>query len=175
LDIHLFAPHIPSPPGSARWAHWSLLVTLPEESKIITTRLSSSQVQTTRILSPSGFFILFFKKKKVLLCEGHVWRRISQTGTTVPKISYHHPWPSPMRPNELWTCPDTEPPGLVPGCQWRQLLGPFEEEEEGICITSDVVEVQGEDPATPGCLRDVRVRWCVSDFQSWLCALLARS
>jgi len=38
------------------------------------------------------------------------------------------------------------------------LLGPFEEEEEGIGITSDVVKVQGEDPATPGCLREVRVR-----------------
>jgi len=36
------------------------------------------------------------------------------------------------------------------------LLGPFEEEEEGISITSDVVKVKGEDPATPGCLREVR-------------------
>jgi len=53
-----------------------------------------------------------------------------------------------MRPNELWTCPDTEPPELAPGCQRCQLLGPFEEEEEGIGIASDVVKVQGEDPAT---------------------------
>jgi len=44
------------------------------------------------------------------------------------------------------------------------LLGLFEEEEEGIGIASDVVKVQGEDPATPGCLREVRVRWCVGDF-----------
>jgi len=29
-------------------------------------------------------------------------------------------------------------------------LGPFEEEEEGIGIASDVVKVKGEDPATPG-------------------------
>jgi len=29
------------------------------------------------------------------------------------------------------------------------LLGPFEEEEEGIGIASDVVKVEGEDPATP--------------------------
>jgi len=29
------------------------------------------------------------------------------------------------------------------------LLGPFEEEEEGISIASDVVKVEGEDPATP--------------------------
>jgi len=29
------------------------------------------------------------------------------------------------------------------------LLGPFDEEEEGIGIASDVVKVKGEDPATP--------------------------
>ena len=44
-----------------------------------------------------------------------------------------------------------------------------------IGIASDVVRVEGEDPATPGCLREVRVRWCVGDFQSWVRALLARS
>ena len=30
------------------------------------------------------------------------------------------------------------------------VVGPFEEEEEGTGIASDVVKVQGEDPATPG-------------------------
>ena len=29
-------------------------------------------------------------------------------------------------------------------------MGPFEEEEEGTGVASDVVKVQGEDPATPG-------------------------
>ena len=32
------------------------------------------------------------------------------------------------------------------------MLGPFEEEEEGTGITSDVVKVKGEDPVTPGLL-----------------------
>ena len=32
------------------------------------------------------------------------------------------------------------------------VVGPFEEEEEGTGIASDVVKVQGEDPATPGLL-----------------------
>ena len=30
------------------------------------------------------------------------------------------------------------------------VVGPFEEEEEGTGIPSDVVKVTGEDPATPG-------------------------
>ena len=30
------------------------------------------------------------------------------------------------------------------------VVGPFEEEEEGTGIASDVVKVEGEDPATPG-------------------------
>jgi len=29
-------------------------------------------------------------------------------------------------------------------------VGPFEEEEEGTGVVSDVVKVEGEDPATPG-------------------------
>ena len=34
-------------------------------------------------------------------------------------------------------------------------MGLFEEEEEGIGITSDAVKVQGEDPATPGYLMSI--------------------
>ena len=30
------------------------------------------------------------------------------------------------------------------------VVGPFEEEEEGTSVTSEVVKVKGEDPATPG-------------------------
>ena len=50
--------------------------------------------------------------------------------------------------------------------------GAFEEEEKGIGITSVVVKVQGEDLATPGCLREVSVRWCVGD---WVRSPLVRS
>jgi len=31
-----------------------------------------------------------------------------------------------------------------------EFVGPFEEEEEGTGVTSDVVKVKDEDPATPG-------------------------
>ena len=55
--------------------------------------------------------------------------------------------------------PDTEPLGLTPGYQQRSFLGPFEEEEEGISVPSDVFKVKGEDPSTPGYyLRSVDTR-----------------
>ena len=38
------------------------------------------------------------------------------------------------------------------------MLGPFEEEEEGISIASDVVKVKGEDPAPGYYLRSVDTR-----------------
>jgi len=49
-------------------------------------------------------------------------------------------------------------------------VGPFEEEEEGTGVASDVVKVEGEDPDTPGYLRGDRVRpsWDVGDLGSWV-------
>ena len=44
----------------------------------------------------------------------------------------------------------TEPPGQKPLVVNGVVVGPFEEEEEGTGIASDVIKVQGEDPATPG-------------------------
>jgi len=38
------------------------------------------------------------------------------------------------------------------------VVGPFEEEEEEIDVTSDVFKVEGEDPDTSGYLRGDRVR-----------------
>jgi len=57
-----------------------------------------------------------------------------------------------MRPNELWACKTktTEPPRQKPLVVNGVVVGPFEEEEEGTGVTSDVVTVEGEDPATPG-------------------------
>jgi len=43
------------------------------------------------------------------------------------------------------------------------VVGPFEEEEQRIGISSDVFKVQGEDPATPGSLRGDTERWHVCD------------
>jgi len=44
----------------------------------------------------------------------------------------------------------TEPPGQKPLVVNGVVMGPFKEEEEGTSKGSDVVEVEGEDPATPG-------------------------
>jgi len=55
-----------------------------------------------------------------------------------------------MRPNKLGTCSVTEPPGHKPLVVNRVVVGPFEEEEEETGVVSDVVKVEGEDPATPG-------------------------
>jgi len=42
-----------------------------------------------------------------------------------------------MSLNELWFCPDTEPPGLCPWLSTALVVGLFEEEEEGIGKASD--------------------------------------
>jgi len=45
----------------------------------------------------------------------------------------------------------------------RVVVGLFAEEEEGINTASDVVKVQGEDPAAPGYLRGDRATRYVGD------------
>ena len=95
----------------------------------LTVSLSSSQIRKTVSVSSTSLgrvsflrgFSLFFKKSKVLLwfALSHEVQDFAVSGTPVPKKSFHYLGPSPMRPNELWTCPGTEPPGLAPGCQRR--------------------------------------------------------
>jgi len=52
------------------------------------------------------------------------------------------------------TAHTTEPPGHKPLVVNGVVVGPFEEEDEGTGVTSDVVKVKGEDPATrPGPLK----------------------
>jgi len=63
----------------------------------------------------------------------------------------------------------TEPPGHKPLVVNVVVVGPFEEEEEGIGVTSDVVKVKGEDLDTPGYVRGDRVRgWDIGDLGSWV-------
>ena len=50
----------------------------------------------------------------------------------------------------------------------NKLVGPFEEKEEGVIVTSHGVKDKGEDPDTPGYKRGDRMRRDVSDFQSWV-------
>ena len=55
------------------------------------------------------------------------------------------------------------------------VVGPFEEEEEGTGVDSNVVKVQGDDPDTPDYLRGDRVR--LGRWRSWIVGAspLARS
>ena len=125
-------------------------------------RLSSSQMRKTLsvYLTSLGrvsflrvfFFSLFLKKKTsvALLCSVVGGGGFSSSwGLQYPRNLFITQGPH-LTSNKLWTCPDTEPLGLVPGCQRCYLLGPFEEEGEGIGIASDAVKVKGEDLATLG-------------------------
>jgi len=80
--------------------------------------------------SPSGFFFfcqatLFCKatlQKSVLYKKVLLWvvggGGCTTIGTLDLKKSYHDSGPSPMRPNELWTCPDDGAArAQVHGCQ----------------------------------------------------------
>jgi len=51
-----------------------------------------------------------------------------------------------------------EPPGHKPLVVNVVVVGPFEEEEEGTSVASDVVKAKGEDLDTPGYPRGDRVR-----------------
>jgi len=51
----------------------------------------------------------------------------------------------------------------------------FEEEEEKSGLANELDKVKGEDPATPGCQREDRVRRYVSYFKSWVHAPLTRA
>jgi len=63
-----------------------------------------------------------------------------------------------MRLKELWTCPHDRVPRHKPLVVNVVGIGPFEEEEEGTSVASDVFEVEGEDPDTQGYPRGDRAR-----------------
>jgi len=67
-------------------------------------------------------------------------------------FTYHHSGPSPIRPNNLGSAQITEPPGQEPLVVNGVVVDPFEDEEGGIDIASNVVNMKGGDPDTPGSL-----------------------
>ena len=64
------------------------------------------------------FSFFFFKKTSVVVLKLWEVEDFADLGTTLPKRSYHHSGLSPMRPNEIWTCPDEGTArAQAPGCQ----------------------------------------------------------
>jgi len=61
-----------------------------------------------------------------------------------------------------------EPPEHKPRVVNVVVVGPFEEEEEGTSMTSEIGKVKSEDSETPSYLRGDRVRRDVDIFQSWV-------
>jgi len=106
--------------------------------------------------SPSGFFLLF-KQTCVALANGR--RRISwQLGPCISRNPVITQYPHLWGRTNCGLAQTTEPTGHKPLVVNVVVVGPFEEEEEGISVASDVVQAEGEDPNTPGYLRGDRVR-----------------
>jgi len=74
-------------------------------------------------------------------------------GTPVPKKSYHDLGLSPRGQTNFGPALTTELPGHKPLIVNGVVVGPFEDEEEGTCVASDIIKVKGKDPATPGPLK----------------------
>jgi len=106
------------------------------------SRFSNSQMRSTWVSLLRVFISFSFQKNKC--CFGWVvgGGGLHRPWDPVSEKSYHHLGLSPMRPNELWTCPDNGAPGYKSLVVSRVVVGPFEEEEEGTGVTSDVVKVQ---------------------------------
>ena len=64
--------------------------------------------------------------------------------------------------------PATEPPGHKPLAVNVVVIGPFEEEEEGVGIAGHVVKAEGEGPDTQGYLRGDRMRRDIGNLGSWV-------
>ena len=62
----------------------------------------------------------------------------------------------------------TEPPGHKTLVVNVIVVGPFEEEEEGTGIASDVNKVEGENPDTPSYLRGDRVKLGRRRSRTWV-------
>jgi hypothetical protein len=74
------------------------------------------------------------------------------------------PWPLPLLPYGA----QLRGPPLARSVDNKQVInrvvvGPFEEEEKGVCILSDEFKEEDEDPATPGSRMGKRVKWHFGD------------
>ena len=96
------------------------------------------------------FLFFFFQKNKCYCAEVVGGTRLLKLWDSGPEGPFSSLRTLTNGPNELWTVQETEPPWYKPMVVNGTVVGPFEEEEEGTGVASDVVKVEGEDPATPG-------------------------
>ena len=107
----------------------------------------------------SFFFPFFSPKEQVFLCLSCGRWRITQTlGPCAQEIVPSLRTLTNEAEQTLDLPRRRSRQGTSPWLSTWELLGPFEQEEEGTGVVSDVVEVEGEDPNTPGYLRGDRVR-----------------
>jgi len=109
-------------------------------------------MRPTRVSLLRVFFFLlfsFFKRKSVLYLSSGRWRITQTLGPRAREIL-------PSRRTLTNEAERTLDLPTRQSCQGKSpwvngvVVGPFEEEEEGTGVASDVVKVQVEDPATPG-------------------------
>jgi len=99
----------------------------------------------------------FFKQTCVALGSGR-WRISRQLGPCISRNLIMTQYPHLWGRTNVGLAQTTEPPGHKPLVVNVVVVGLFEDEEEGIGVTSNVVKVTGEDPDTPGYQRGYRVK-----------------
>jgi len=115
---------------------WDIFLGPPERTKVKTggadqwvlkRRELSGLARVNKVTSTSlGYPLSVFNKNSILSSKAKKNKKAGNLshsggfrkflGNSVPKKSFYYSGPSLMRPNKLWTCTDTEPPGLAPGC-----------------------------------------------------------
>jgi len=103
-------------------------------------------------------FGFFFKKQTCVALGSGRWMISRQLGPCISRNPTINQYPHLWGRTNFGLAQTTELPGYKPLVVNVVVVGPFEEEEEGIGVASDVVKAEGEDLDTPGYLRGDRVR-----------------
>jgi len=142
--------------------------------KIVGHEMGKNWILWCRCTFSLGFCLFFFQQTCVALGSGR-WRISRQLGPCISRNLIMTQYPHLWGRTNFGLAHTTEPPGHKPLVVNVVVVGPFQEEEEGIGVASDVVKAEGENPDTPGYLRGDRAR--LGRRRSWIVGAtpLARS